>query len=60
MINKDIKDSPSAAEDAAIATIESMAIKRIKAGNRSQQAPFSYLKKYIALLKKYGKKLKVS
>ncbi len=60
MINNDIKDSPSAAEDAAIATIESMAIKTIKAGNRSQQALFSYIKKYIALLKKYGKKLKAS
>ncbi len=58
IINEHLKDSASAAEDAAIAKMESMAVQTEKVVNKNQQAPFSYLEKCIALLKRYGISIK--
>jgi hypothetical protein len=54
IINEDVNDIPSAAEDAAIAMTESMATQTVKAAGKSQQAPFRYIDKCIALLKRSG------
>lgn len=51
MIKQDIKHSPFAAEDAAIAMMESMAPKLTQITNKNKPQPFSYFKKVIVLLK---------
>lgn len=56
--NEDIKESPSAAEDAAFAMMESMSTQTTKTANTRPQAACSYFKKGIALLKKFCKKNK--
>ncbi len=56
--NEDIKESPSAAEDAALAMMESMSTQTTKIANTRLQVACSYFKKGIALLKNTARKIK--
>ena len=55
MIKQDLKDSPFAGEDAAIAIMESMAPKLIQITNKTKPQPFRYFEKVIVLLKQKKK-----
>lgn len=55
MIKQNLKDSPFAAEDSAMAKMESMAPKPAQITNKNKTQSFSYFEKVIVLLKQKKK-----